>query len=228
VDDVADTAGRFRVRAEEVGALADGTVVHRWTLAGDRMTVRVLTYGGIVQSIEVPDRDGRQANVALGFATLDAYVRDNRPYFGAVIGRYANRIAGGDDAAGVELAYTSPDGEMGYPGRLAVRVRYTLGPGDELRIDYRATTDAPRSSTSPTTAPSTWPARSPRWPAPPSTSPCPTRSASGSTPTTSSSASASATTTTWSWRSRPASRGSSSTRATTWTGPWSAPAAAGP
>jgi aldose 1-epimerase len=182
VDDVADAAGRFRTRDEELGALADGTVVHRWTLAGDRMTVRVLTYGGIVQSIEVPDRDGRQANVALGFATLDAYVADNRPYFGAVIGRYANRIAGGrftldgrthqlpvndppnslhggtkgfdkrvwsataaggDGTAGVELAYVSPDGEMGYPGTLAVRVRYTLGPGDELRIDYRATTDAP-------------------------------------------------------------------------------------
>jgi aldose 1-epimerase len=179
---MADAAGRFRARAEEVGVLADGTMVHRWTLAGDRMTVRVLTYGGIVQSIEVPDRDGRQANVALGFAGLDAYVAGNRPYFGAVIGRYANRIAGGrftldgrthrlpvndppnslhggtegfdrrvwaataaggDDAAGVELAYTSPDGEMGYPGTLAVRVRYTLGPGDELRIDYRATTDAP-------------------------------------------------------------------------------------
>jgi galactose mutarotase-like enzyme len=64
---MADAAGRFQARAEVFGALADGTLVHRWTLASDRgMTVRVLTYGGIVQAIEVPDRDGRPANVALG------------------------------------------------------------------------------------------------------------------------------------------------------------------
>jgi aldose 1-epimerase len=78
------------------GELADGTAVHRYTLANDQgMTVRVLTYGALLQAIEVPDRHGQPANVALGFATLDAYVRDNRPYFGAAIGRYANRIANG-------------------------------------------------------------------------------------------------------------------------------------
>ena len=53
-----------------------------------------MTYGGIVQSITVPDRDGNMANVAFGFATLDEYVEDN-PYFGCITGRYANQIARG-------------------------------------------------------------------------------------------------------------------------------------
>jgi aldose 1-epimerase len=166
-----------------VGELADGTAVHRCTLANEQgMAVRILTYGGIVQAIEVPDRHGRRANVALGFASLDAYLEDNRPYFGALIGRYANRIAGGSfvldgrtyrlpvndppnslhggtdgfdkrvwkaaevadgDAVGLELSHVSPDGEMGFPGTLAVRVRYRLNRRNELRIDYRASTDAP-------------------------------------------------------------------------------------
>jgi aldose 1-epimerase len=183
VSDTTAGAGPFQARAEVFGALDDGTVVHRWTLTGEAgMNVRVLTYGGIVQSVELPGEDGRPVGLALGLATLDAYVADNRPYFGALVGRYANRIAGGRfrvdgracqvpvndppnslhggpegfdkrvwsaaDASGpgeaaVELAYTSPDGEMGFPGTLAVWVRYSVGPGNELRIRYRASSDAP-------------------------------------------------------------------------------------
>ncbi|MFF0226574.1 aldose epimerase family protein [Streptomyces sp. NPDC004629] len=80
--------------SELFGTLSDGTRVHRWTLERAGVRVRVLTYGGIVQSVEVPDRDGRTANVVLGFADLDGYVAHPEPYLGAVIGRYANRIAG--------------------------------------------------------------------------------------------------------------------------------------
>jgi aldose 1-epimerase len=58
------------------------------------MEVRIMTYGGIVQSIRVPDADGEMDNVVLGFATLDEYV-ENNPYFGTITGRYANRIARG-------------------------------------------------------------------------------------------------------------------------------------
>ncbi len=71
-----------------------GEAVERYTLSNTGMQVRILTYGGIVQSIEVPDRSGRLANVSLGFATLDQYVGGS-PYFGALIGRFANRIANG-------------------------------------------------------------------------------------------------------------------------------------
>jgi aldose 1-epimerase len=83
---------------------ADGQAVTLYTLTNaHRMKVRISNYGGVVQSIWVPDRHGRLKNVALGFSSLADYVSDftNPPpggsgdtYFGAIIGRYANRIAG--------------------------------------------------------------------------------------------------------------------------------------
>ncbi|MGW0827945.1 aldose epimerase family protein [Streptomyces sp. NPDC002845] len=81
--------------SEPFGTLSDGTPVHRWTLERGGTRVRVLTYGGIVQSVEVPDHDGRLADVVLGFADLHGYLAHPGPYFGALVGRYANRIAGG-------------------------------------------------------------------------------------------------------------------------------------
>ncbi|MGV9549263.1 aldose epimerase family protein [Streptomyces ardesiacus] len=81
--------------SELFGTLSDGTPVHRWTLERSGVRVRVLSYGGIVQSAEVPDREGNTADVVLGFADLDGYVAHPEPYFGALVGRYANRIAGG-------------------------------------------------------------------------------------------------------------------------------------
>jgi aldose 1-epimerase len=128
-------------------------------------------------SLLVPDREGRQANVVLGFDSPDEY-RNNPRYLGAIVGRYANRIAhaqftlegrtyrlaanngsnhlhggvtgfdqrvwraacGGSD---LELGYTSPDGEEGYPGTLDVRVKYKLTDRNELVVEYRATTDKP-------------------------------------------------------------------------------------
>ncbi|MFF8292434.1 aldose epimerase family protein [Streptomyces sp. NPDC016309] len=77
------------------GRLADGTAVHRWVLERGGTRVGVLTYGGIVQSVEVPDRDGAVANVVLGYGSPAGYEADPGPYFGALVGRYANRIAGG-------------------------------------------------------------------------------------------------------------------------------------
>jgi len=81
--------------SELFGALPDGTPVHRWTLERAGVRVRVLSYGGIVQSVEVPDRAGHAADVVLGFAELDGYLTHPEPYLGALVGRYANRIAGG-------------------------------------------------------------------------------------------------------------------------------------
>jgi aldose 1-epimerase len=83
-----------QVSAEPFGTLPDGTGVERWTLESDALRVRVLTYGGIVQTIETPDRDGKRAQLALGFADLASYAAHGGSYFGAQVGRYANRIAG--------------------------------------------------------------------------------------------------------------------------------------
>ncbi|MBO8197239.1 aldose epimerase family protein [Streptomyces smyrnaeus] len=78
---------------EHFGTLDNGDRVDRWTLANGGTRLRILSYGGIVQSLELPDRRGRTANVSLGFDSVDGYVADS-PYFGALIGRYGNRIAG--------------------------------------------------------------------------------------------------------------------------------------
>ncbi|MFH8606132.1 aldose epimerase family protein [Streptomyces sp. NPDC018029] len=167
------------MRSELFGTLPDGSPIHRWTLERAGVRVRVLTYGGIVQSVDVPDGSGRAAPVALGFEGLDGYLAHPGPYFGALVGRYANRIAGGSfvidgrtydlarnngpnalhggergfdkhvwDAEpagghGVRLSRVSPDGEEGYPGRLAVSATYALDETGALRIAYEATTDAP-------------------------------------------------------------------------------------
>ncbi|MFJ2826540.1 aldose epimerase family protein [Streptomyces sp. NPDC087263] len=80
---------------ELFGTLPDGTPVHRWTLERSGVRVRVLTYGGIVQSVEVPGRDRAAVDVVLGFPDLAGYLAHPQPYFGALVGRYANRIAGG-------------------------------------------------------------------------------------------------------------------------------------
>lgn len=174
--------GRLSIGKQDFGSTA-GNAVERYTLTNSHcMVVKILTYGGIVQSLGVPDRDGRVGDVVLGFDTLKDYVQNNSPYFGAVIGRYANRIAGGkftldgvtyhlptndgpntlhggtkgfdkriweareisgSDTVGLELRYTSPDGEQGFPGTLETRVVYTLTEKNELRIDYHATTSEP-------------------------------------------------------------------------------------
>lgn len=83
-----------RIEKDLFGTLSDGTPVDRYTLTNGDLRVRILTYGGILQSIEVPDRRGRTANVTLGFDNLADYEERN-PYFGCITGRYANRIADG-------------------------------------------------------------------------------------------------------------------------------------
>ncbi|MBL8173818.1 MAG: galactose mutarotase [Bryobacterales bacterium] len=164
------------ITKEPFGKAKTGELVERYTLRnGNGMEVAILTYGGIVQAIRLPNGPGKMLDVALGFDTLDGYLGEH-PYFGALIGRYGNRIGNakftlngkeyklaannnghslhgglkgfdkvvwapkelaGDEPA-LELAYTSRDGEEGYPGELRVTVRYTLTNNNELRLDYGA------------------------------------------------------------------------------------------
>lgn len=84
-----------RLAHETFGTLPDGQEVAAITLANGRGTqVRILSYGAAVQAVLVPDRNGRLADVALGHATLEEYLEQPQ-YFGATVGRVANRIAGG-------------------------------------------------------------------------------------------------------------------------------------
>lgn len=82
---------------EPFGTLPDGTEVDRWSFADPSgLAAGVLTYGAILQTLTVPApaERGGGANVVLGFANLDDYLHRS-PYFGCVVGRYANRIAAG-------------------------------------------------------------------------------------------------------------------------------------
>jgi aldose 1-epimerase len=87
-------AGHPTISKDVFGTLPSGERVDRYTLSNGRIRVRILTYGGILQTIEVPDRRGRLGNVTLGFDNLADYVARS-PYFGCITGRYANRIANG-------------------------------------------------------------------------------------------------------------------------------------
>jgi aldose 1-epimerase len=88
------TEGQTRLSKQPFGKTSDGTPVELYTLSDGAMKVRVMTYGGIVQSIEVPDRKGKLGDVVLGYDSVDKYIA-NSPFFGAIIGRYGNRIAHG-------------------------------------------------------------------------------------------------------------------------------------
>lgn len=78
------------------GALPTGEEIKLYTFRNaSGVEISITNYGGRIVTIKVPDRDGRFADIALGFDDLDGYLRKN-PYFGALIGRYANRIAKGE------------------------------------------------------------------------------------------------------------------------------------
>lgn len=84
-----------QIKKRPFGTLPDGREVELYILTNNTgMQVSIATWGGIVTALTVPDRRGRMADVVLGFDRLDRYLAGH-PYFGAIVGRYANRIANG-------------------------------------------------------------------------------------------------------------------------------------
>ncbi|MDQ0813609.1 aldose 1-epimerase [Streptomyces sp. B3I7] len=134
--------GRKPVK-ELFGTLADGTKVYRWSLENGATRLKVLSYGGIVQSLEIPDRHGRHANVSLGYDNLDAYVTGTT-FFGATIGRYGNRIAKGRFTLdGKQYQLSVNDGEntlhggaKGFDKRVWDVEPFTRGADVGLRLHY--------------------------------------------------------------------------------------------
>ena len=84
-----------RVTHAPFGALPDGQQVTQYTLQDKQLTVNLITFGAHVIGVLAPDRDGKVADVVLGYKTLDGYLADKSSYMGSVVGRYGNRIAGG-------------------------------------------------------------------------------------------------------------------------------------
>ena len=76
------------------GKTPDGTPVELYVLKNGKLAVKVMTYGAIITEINAPDRNGKEGDVVLGFDNLDGYFT-KEPYFGATVGRVANRIARG-------------------------------------------------------------------------------------------------------------------------------------
>ncbi len=88
------TAGlQGQVIKQPFGKTSDGTAVDLYTIKSGALEARIMTYGGIVVSLKVPDKSGKSADVVLGYDSLDGYLA-NSPFFGALVGRYANRIGG--------------------------------------------------------------------------------------------------------------------------------------
>ena len=107
------------LKKQSFGKTAAGQQVDIYTLSNrNGMEAAIMNYGGVVVSLKVPDRNGKLDDVALGFDTLDGYLKPN-PYFGALVGRYGNRIARGKFTLdGVEHTLARNNGENALHGGL--------------------------------------------------------------------------------------------------------------
>ncbi|MDQ2730912.1 MAG: galactose mutarotase [Armatimonadota bacterium] len=136
---------RSRITAQPFGRTPAGQAVTLYTLTNTQgAEARIMTYGGTVVSLKMPDRNGRLGDVVLGFDNLNGYLSKADPYFGALIGRYGNRIANGQftlDGRTYHLAKNNgPNslhgGIIGFDKRVwsAAPFRRTMGPA--LALTY--------------------------------------------------------------------------------------------
>ena len=111
----AATATDSSVSRQRFGIAPDGKQVDVFTLVNAHgIRMRVLSYGGIIQTLEIPDRAGKLDDVVLGFDDMEGYVKSS-PYFGSVVGRYGNRIARGRftlDGRTYSLAINNPPNHL--------------------------------------------------------------------------------------------------------------------
>lgn len=90
-----ETTGQMDIDVKPFGKTPDGTEVRLYSLRNATgMTAEIMTYGAIVVSLNVPDRDGNMGDIVLGYDNLQDYIKET-PYFGAIVGRYGNRIGKG-------------------------------------------------------------------------------------------------------------------------------------
>jgi aldose 1-epimerase len=133
---------RDKVVQAPFGQMPDGTPVSLYTLTNaNGMVAKITDYGGIITELHAPDRDGMLADVVLGFETLDPYFGEH-PYFGALIGRYANRIARGRfELDGQDYQLDVNDGiHHLHGGRMGFhRVKWqSLADAEGLTLTYRS------------------------------------------------------------------------------------------
>lgn len=135
-----------KVTREPFGRTSDGTPVELFTLANSKgVRVAITNYGGIIVSLSTPDRNGQPGDIVLGFERLDDYLKGH-PYFGAIIGRYGNRIARGRFVLdGVEYRLAQNNGEnhlhgglVGFDKKVWQARDFTDAEGQHLELRYRS------------------------------------------------------------------------------------------
>lgn len=168
------------ILSEKWGERDEKEVLHFTLTNNNGVELSITNYGGTITGIKTPDRNNIFKNVTLAFNSLQGYLQPGNPCFGCLVGRFANRIAGGRfsldgkeytlaknnngnslhggikgfdkvvwdatlvaDRNALRLAYSSREGEEGFPGNLNVTVEYILSEDNAVTITYNATTDAP-------------------------------------------------------------------------------------
>jgi len=143
-EDPEDAVSEAAISDTEFGTMPDGAETRLYTLVNAKgEEARITNYGGIVVSLKVLDKEGALGDVVLGYDNLDDYVKDS-PYFGAITGRYANRIRNGKftlDGTTYELAANNNGnhlhgGEKGFDKVVWAAEPFTDEEGAGLELTY--------------------------------------------------------------------------------------------